>query len=134
MIGLLSSQAEGIGVPRAYLLMNKYICSLPLLRTIYLVGMLLLTVCLLSDCHSSTSQQPGLRPLYSQGLRQAKYVDLTHTITPNLPRGIAFEPIQFARTPNPFTRQPFDYPTEGVGITSYTLTTDQLGTQLDPPA
>ncbi len=134
MIGSLSSQAEGVGFFRAYLLMNKYICLLPLLRTIYLVGLLLLMIGLLSGCHSSTTQQPGLWPLYSQGLRQAKYVDLTHTITPNMPRGKAFEPVRFARTPNPFTQQPFDYPTEGVGITSYTLTTDQLGTQLDPPA
>lgn len=127
MIDPLPSRPRELRLPGTCLLMPSFTSAT-------LAGLLLLTVGLLSGCHSAKNQQPGLWSLYSQGIQQATYVDLTHTITPSMPRGAAFAPIRFARTPNPLTHRPFDYPTEGVGITSYTLTTDQLGTQLDPPA
>ncbi len=37
-------------------------------------------------------------------------------------------------TKNPTTGQPYTYATDGFEATRYLLQTDQLGTQLDPPA
>ena len=77
----------------------------------------------------------------SWSLKGAKYVDLTHTITPNIPvwAGFAastFAPATagsdiegFAKTGDVYT-----YAKHGFEATEYTLRTDQLGTQLDPPA
>src|SRR5262249_26612644 len=74
-------------------------------------------------------------------LRDAKYLDLTHTITPKIPvwAGFAdstFAPAKagadiegFAKTGDIYT-----YEKHGFEATEYALKTDQLGTQLDPPA
>jgi hypothetical protein len=76
----------------------------------------------------------GLWQVYDQTLKGARYVDLTHTITPTIPVWAGFGPSKFARTINPATGQPYSYATDGFEATSYSLATDQLGTQLDPPA
>lgn len=76
----------------------------------------------------------SLWEVYARSLRQAKYVDLTHTITPHLPVWAGFGAPTFARTLNPATGRPFDYQPDGFATTALTLPTDQLGTQLDPPA
>ena len=72
--------------------------------------------------------------LYEQTLREAKYVDLTHTITPSIPVWAGFGPSLFAPAKNPVTGAPYTYAVDGFEATAYTLQTDQLGTQLDPPA
>jgi kynurenine formamidase len=77
---------------------------------------------------------PGLWQLYDQALKGARYVDLTHTITPKIPVWAGFGPSTFAPTINPSTNQPYSYATDGFEATTYALATDQLGTQLDPPA
>jgi kynurenine formamidase len=76
----------------------------------------------------------SLWKVYDQTLRQAKYVDLTHTITPSIPVWAGFGPSTFMPTKNPSTGLPYTYATDGFEATSYLLQTDQLGTQLDPPA
>src|SRR4051794_7295398 len=76
----------------------------------------------------------GLWQVYDQTLKGARYVDLTHTITPRIPVWAGFGPSTFARTVNPATGQPYSYATDGFEATTYSLATDQLGTQLDPPA
>jgi kynurenine formamidase len=76
----------------------------------------------------------GLWGLYDEGLRSAKYIDLTHTITPTIPVWSGFGPSVFSPSLNPGTGQPYTYATDGFEATSYQLSTDQLGTQLDPPA
>lgn len=45
-----------------------------------------------------------------------------------------FGPSKFAPTVNPETGQAYDYGKDGFAATAYQLSTDQLGTQLDPPA
>jgi kynurenine formamidase len=45
-----------------------------------------------------------------------------------------FGPSQFAPSINPATGNPYTYKADGFEATRYTLATDQLGTQLDPPA
>jgi len=77
---------------------------------------------------------PGLRQTYDDALKGARYVDLTHTITPTIPVWAGFGPSQFAASLNPSTGNPYTYENDGFEATRYTLATDQLGTQLDPPA
>jgi kynurenine formamidase len=72
--------------------------------------------------------------VYDQGLRGAKYIDLTHTITPNMPVWSGFGPSVFRPAVNPETGLAYTYADDGFEATSYTLATDQFGTQFDPPA
>jgi len=85
------------------------------------------------------AQQPKLAqyPLwqtYDQSLKAAKYVDLTHAITPQTPVWAGFGPASFGPTLDPATGKPYTYKADGFEATRYLLATDQLGTQLDPPA
>ncbi len=84
-------------------------------------------------------EPPGAAPhslwgVYARYFKGAKYVDLTHTITPSIPVWAGFAPSKFARTLNPKTGKPYEYKADGAEASAYTLSTDQLGTQLDPPA
>jgi kynurenine formamidase len=82
------------------------------------------------------TQKPltDLWQVYDQALKQAKYVDLTHTITPTIPVWKGFGPSKFGRTIDPVSKLPYSWDKEGYEATQYFLSTDQLGTQLDPPA
>jgi kynurenine formamidase len=82
----------------------------------------------------ASGAKPALWRLYDHQLKGAKYVDLTHTITPAIPVWSGFAPSTFAPAPNPSTGQPYTYAADGFEATHYDLMTDQLGTQLDPPA
>jgi kynurenine formamidase len=77
---------------------------------------------------------PGLWQVYEQSLKGAKYIDLTHTITPSIPVWRGFGPSKFGPTVDPATRRAYTYAKDGFEATAYALATDQLGTQLDPPA
>ncbi|MEI6642758.1 MAG: cyclase family protein [Novosphingobium sp.] len=84
---------------------------------------------------------PGLWPVYDAAFRAAKYVDLTHTITPQIPVWEGFGPPTFSpavagRDIPGFVRkgERFTYEKHGFEAIRYALSTDQLGTQLDPPA
>jgi kynurenine formamidase len=76
----------------------------------------------------------SLWSIYDECLKSAKYVDLTHTINPSVPVWHGFGPSKFAPTVDPATNQPYTYEKDGFEATHYDLSTDQLGTQLDPPA
>ena len=76
----------------------------------------------------------GLWKVYDNALSRARYIDLTHRITPDIPVWKGFGPSRFDPTVNPDTGQPYTYDKDGFEATSYTLATDQLGTQLDTPA
>jgi kynurenine formamidase len=76
----------------------------------------------------------GLWGVYDDSLRGAKYIDLTHVLTPHIPVWKGFGPSVFSPTVNPETNEPYTYAKEGFEATSYRLSTDQFGTQLDPPA
>ena len=84
--------------------------------------------------NSSASSESGLWQVYEQSLKGAKYIDLTHTITPSIPVWKGFAQAKFEPTVNPQTRQPYTYKKDGFEATHYDLPTDQYGTQLDPPA
>src|SRR5215218_7794217 len=76
----------------------------------------------------------GLWKVYDKALSRARYIDLTHRITPDIPVWKGFGPSKFDPANNPETGQPYTYDKDGFEATRYTLATDQLGTQLDPPA
>lgn len=78
--------------------------------------------------------QSSLWAVYQQSLKSAKYVDLTHTITPTIPVWAGFTAAKFSATTNPKTGKAYTYQADGFEATHYDLPTDQLGTQLDPPA
>jgi len=77
---------------------------------------------------------PGLWKVYDDVLVHAKYVDLTHTITPGIPVWRGFNRSRFTPAMSAMTGKPFTYGQDGFEATHYDLETDQLGTQLDPPA
>jgi kynurenine formamidase len=85
-----------------------------------------------SGTPSSTSS--GLWQVYDASLKTAKYIDLTHTIAPNVPVWKGFGPSRFEPVGDPKTGKPYTYAKDGFEATAYQLSTDQLGTQLDPPA
>jgi kynurenine formamidase len=76
----------------------------------------------------------GLWKVYDRTLSQARYIDLTHSITPGIPVWKGFGPATFSPAVDPATGQPYTYAVSGFEATSYLLSTDQFGTQLDPPA
>ena len=76
----------------------------------------------------------GLWKLYDRALSRATYIDLTHSISPNMPVWSGFGPATFSPAVNPATGDPYTYAANGFEATAYRLATDQFGTQLDPPA
>jgi kynurenine formamidase len=87
------------------------------------------------------AEDPGLWGLYNDTLRQAKYIDLTHAFAPTIAvwpgfGGAKFKPALAGRDIEGYvkTGQEFTYADHGFVATAYELTTDQYGTQLDPPA
>jgi kynurenine formamidase len=91
-------------------------------------------VLVLAGAGTAAAATPPLWRVYDNSLKRAKYVDLTHTITPAIPVWAGFGPSTFSPTINPSTGQPYTYAGDGFEATKYVLQTDQLGTQLDPPA
>ncbi|KAJ2637050.1 hypothetical protein GGF40_002619 [Coemansia sp. RSA 1286] len=83
---------------------------------------------------ASFSAGSSLWNTYDSQFANAKYVDLSHTITPEIPIWRGFGNITFSPSINKFTGEAFAYDTDGFVATAYKLTTDQMGTQLDAPA
>lgn len=84
---------------------------------------------------------PGLWPTYQAHFAGAKYIDLTHAFAPDDPRWPGFGPMTVSAARAAIdvpgfiaAGKEFSYARHGAGITAYTLPTDQVGTQLDPPA
>jgi kynurenine formamidase len=111
-------------------------------RSLAAVGLVVVVVAgtagLMRPAHSRSApiapDAPGLWRVYEQSLKGAKYIDLTHTVTPAIPVWKGFGPAKFGPTINPETGQPYTYAKDGFEATRYELATDQFGTQLDPPA
>lgn len=77
---------------------------------------------------------PSLWQVYDQTLKGARYVDLTHTVGPSIPVWAGFGRSSFGPAVDPKTGKAYTYKDDGFEATRYSLATDQLGTQLDPPA
>ncbi len=87
-----------------------------------------------APAQSSVADAHGLWSIYDQSLKNAKYIDLTHALTPSIPVWKGFGPSTFGPALNPETGKPYRYAEDGFEATRYNLSTDQFGTQLDPPA
>lgn len=73
--------------------------------------------------------------------RHAKYIDLTYAFAPGQPRGTGLAELTVgparadSAVPGLAAKgDSIDYAHQGVGITAYGFGSDQIGTQLDPPA
>jgi kynurenine formamidase len=82
----------------------------------------------------AATRDRSLWNVYDDELQQARYIDLTHKLTPRIPVWKGFGPSAFAPSVNPQTGAAYTYAQDGFEATSYRLSTDQFGTQLDPPA
>jgi kynurenine formamidase len=96
-------------------------------------------LCALASC--AAPEDPPLWRLYENTFKSAKYIDLTHAFEPVQPVWPGFGPAVFkaavaGRTiPGYVVKgEEFTYKKHGFIATAYDLTTDQYGTQLDPPA
>ena len=93
-----------------------------------------LLAALLGACGSTGHEDRGLWSVYDESLRGARYIDLTHAATPSMPVWKGFGKSTFSPSVNPSTGKPFTYGKDGFEATTYSLSTDHFGTQLDPPA
>ena len=116
-----------------------------LLVTLALVNTLALSSIVLSDprdpsrllLHVPFTVEVALTDLhrvYADHLSNARYIDLTHTIRPNMPVWAGFDQPTFGPSLAKGTDAPFSYGADGFIAQTVRLATDQLGTQLDPPA
>lgn len=83
---------------------------------------------------SAKAPAKGLWKAYDQTLAHARYIDLTHSITPGMPVWKGFGPATFSPSVDPSTGEAYTYADDGFEATAYQIATDQFGTQLDPPA
>lgn len=107
-----------------------------MMRKAIVISQILLLLLLLIWIHSLQAAKPqqGMWQVYEEYLKKARYVDLTHTISPSIPVWSGFGRSTFGPALNPSTGKPYSYMQDGFEATHYDLATDQLGTQLDPPA
>lgn len=108
-----------------------------------LVALLLSSSFFAAAAHAQQPAQPrkGLWSVYEESLKGAKHIDLTHAFAPVQPVWPGFGPAEFRPTTagsdiSGYVKkgEEYTYGKHGFVATSYTLTTDQYGTQLDPPA
>jgi kynurenine formamidase len=97
-------------------------------------AVLLALALVLASAATASAAKPPLWRVYDDSLKGAKYVDMTHTLTPKIPVWAGFGPATFSPTVKPGTPTPYTYAADGFEATHYDLPTDQFGTQLDPPA
>jgi len=90
---------------------------------------------------SANEAAPGLWNVYFDLFKDAKYTDLTHSFEPVQPvwpgfGNARFKPATAGKRIEGYVEagQEFTYEKHGFVATAYELTTDQYGTQLDPPA
>src|SRR5918911_184210 len=83
---------------------------------------------------TAAAKDRGLWKVYDNALSRAKYIDLTHRITPDIPVWKGFGPAKFNPAVNPQTGQPYTYDKDGFEAPASQIPTAQSGPQLAPPA
>ena len=78
--------------------------------------------------------QVNLWQTYQDTFTKARYISLSHVLTPTQPVWKGFGPSKFSPTVDPATGKPYTFAESGFEATHYDISTDQFGTQLDPPA
>lgn len=99
------------------------------------------TIVALALAAPALAEDHPLWSLYEQNLKSAKYIDLTHAFAPVQPvwPGFAngrFKPAVAGQDIPGYVKagEEFTYEKHGFVASAYELTTDQYGTQLDPPS
>jgi kynurenine formamidase len=92
-----------------------------------------------AGCSQSREPAVGLWDIWDRAFAQARFVSLSHVLTPDAPLWKGFPPgTKFERGSGRLDDKapyaPFTYETTGLETTAYVFSADQLGTQLDPPA
>ena len=82
----------------------------------------------------AASKKLDLWKTYQQVFSKTRYISLSHVIAPRIPVWKGFGPSVFGPAIDPATGNAYTYAKDGFEATRYQLATDQLGTQLDPPA
>jgi kynurenine formamidase len=83
---------------------------------------------------AQNGKQVNLWKTYTDVLTKARYISLNHVLTPTMPVWKGFGPSTFTPTVDPATGKAYTYGKDGFEATHYDISTDQFGTQLDPPA
>ncbi|WDS35381.1 cyclase family protein [Pseudoxanthomonas sp.] len=96
--------------------------------------LLSLSLCIAILPTARAADDNRLWDVYAQQLKGVKYVSLSHVIAPGIPVWHGFGPSKFEPAIDPADGHAYTYAKDGFEATRYTLSTDQLGTQLDPPA
>lgn len=111
------------------------------MKKLLLMILLLSVVCFTPISASASGPSPGLWDVYQDVFMDAKYIDLTHAFEPVQPvwpgfGNAVFKPATAGNRIEGYidVGQEFEYEKHGFVATAYELTTDQYGTQLDPPA
>lgn len=105
------------------------------MKKIMIAGLFLSFTVLLSSCAVSPAKNKvDMWQAYDQFFKNAKYVDLTHAISPSMPVWDGFGPPVFSPAINPLSGKPYNYREDGFEATRYILSCDQLGTHIDAPA
>lgn len=98
-------------------------------------GLFLTLSILLSSCAAAPKKTTvNMWDAYGQYFKNAKYVDLTHVISPTMPVWEGFGQPVFTPAINPLSAKPYNYKEEGFESTRYILPCEQLGTHIDAPA
>jgi kynurenine formamidase len=85
------------------------------------------------------SAAPGLWSIWDRAFARARFVSLSHVLTPDTPVWSGFPPTTkfqqgTGRLDEKSPYAAFTYEKTGLETTAYAFATDQFGTQLDPPA
>lgn len=95
----------------------------------------------LAASSAASAEEPAFWKFYEQSLKSAKYIDLTHAFAPVQPVWPGFGPARFKAAVagadiEGYVKkgEEFTYEKHGFVASAYDLTTDQYGTQLDPPS
>jgi kynurenine formamidase len=115
--------------------------TVPLIHRAKGIALAALLGAAVGGCAETKPPAPGLWATYDAAFRDAKYIDLTHAFEPAQPVWAGFGPAKFkpsraGHAIKGFVKvgEEFTYAKHGFVATAYDLTTDQYGTQLDPPA
>ncbi|HET7096403.1 MAG TPA: cyclase family protein [Casimicrobiaceae bacterium] len=110
-------------------------------RMLTLTSIALAGASVLPDVVSAQARKaaPGLWGVWDNAFARARFVSLSHVLTPDtpvwsgFPSTTKFQP-GTGRLDDKSPYAPFTYEKTGLETSAYTFATDQFGTQLDPPA
>jgi kynurenine formamidase len=98
------------------------------------LGLAVATIALAAPQAALAAAKVDLWKTYQRVFAKTRYISLSHVIAPRIPVWRGFGPSVFGPAVDPTTGSAYTYAKDGFEATSYELATDQLGTQLDPPA